>query len=144
MPVPAWVVPALILGGTAVSYYGSIQQQNQIRRAAKADRINRENKAKQLAAIAAEQGARKLSRARANIFASGTDPTGSSLLQLSNIMEEIEDAKFYASKALEFELSEIDTRGSLMMAKEAFSRRTNLLGGITGFVSSGNESGLFG
>ena len=142
--VPAWVVPALIAAGTAVSYYGSLQQQNQIARAAKADRINRKNKAKQLAAIAAEQGARKLSRARANIFASGTDPTGSSLLQLSNIMQEIEDAKFYASKSLEFELSVLDTRGSLMMAKESFSRRTNLLGGVTGVVSSADESGLFG
>tara|TARA_R100001086_G_scaffold28641_1_gene13149 strand:- start:6058 stop:6495 length:438 start_codon:yes stop_codon:yes gene_type:complete len=144
MPPPVWLVPALIAAGTAISYYGSLQQQKQISRATRADKVAREERAKQLAVIAAEQGIRKLSAQRARAAAAGLAPlTGSTLLDMHKTVDEIETAKFFASKALEYDLKAIDTRGALAASQEAYQRGTNLLGGGASFFAAGKESGLF-
>jgi|TARA_R100001460_G_scaffold97281_4_gene139806 hypothetical protein len=143
MPPPAWLVPALIAAGTAVSYYGSLQQSRNLRRATETDKVFAQDAARKLGIEAAKQGRKKLSLIRALQSASGTAATGSNLLQRVETVKEIENAQYFASKNLAVELGQISARGSLSLAQEAQSRSTNLLGGGFQFYQAGVDSGLF-
>jgi len=58
--------------------------------------------------------------------------------------KEIEQNEYFASKNLYTELSQLDARGTSLLAKEAFNRNTSLLNNIGSFAQAGNKSGLFG
>ena len=138
-----WVVPALIGAGIAASYFGSLQQSRNLRRAAQTDRVLKQDAAKQLQIDAARLGRKKLSMVRALQSVSGTAATGSNLLQRVETIKEIENAQYLASKNLATELAQLGARGSLQLAQEAQSRNTNLLGGGFQFYQAGVDSGLF-
>lgn len=143
MPPPAWLVPALIGAGVAVSYYGSLQQSRNLRRATETDKVFAQDAARKLGIEAAKKGRKKLSLIRALQGASGTAATGSNLLQRVETVKEIENAQYLASKNLAVELGQLSVRGSLSLAQEAQSRGTNLLGGGFQFYQAGVDSGLF-
>ena len=140
----SWVVPALIATSTAVSFMGSLNQSRNMRRAMLTDERNAQNRANQLKDIANMKAAKRLSTLRTIQAASGTQMgTGSNLLQTVEQVKEIEKAQYYASQNLQMELDAIDSRGSSLLAQEAYSRGTNLLGGGFQFAKAGQESGLF-
>jgi hypothetical protein len=143
MPAPAWLVPALIGTGIAVSYYGSLQQDRNLKRAAQTDKVFAQDAARKLSIDAAKKGRKKLSLIRALQSASGTAATGSNLLQRVETVKEIENAQYLASKNLAVELGQLSARGALSLAQEAQSRGTNLLGGGFQFYQAGVDSGLF-
>lgn len=143
MPPPVWLVPALIGTGIAVSYYGSLQQSRNLRRATETDKVFAQDAARKLSIDAAKKGRKKLSLIRALQSASGTAATGSNLLQRVETVKEIENAQYLASKNLAVELGQLSARGALSLAQEAQSRGTNLLGGGFQFYQAGVDSGLF-
>ena len=144
MVIAPWVVPALIATSTAVSFMGSMNQSRNMRRAMLTDERNAQNRANQLKDIANMKAAKRLSTLRTIQAASGTQMgTGSNLLQTVEQVKEIEKAQYYASQNLQMELDAIDSRGSSLLAQEAYSRGTNLLGGGFQFAKAGQESGLF-
>ena len=138
-----WVVPALIGAGVAASYFGSLQQSRNLRRAAQTDKVYAQDAARKLGIDAAKKGRKKLSLIRALQSASGTAATGSNLLQRVETVKEIENAQYLASKNLAVALGQLSVRGSLSLAQEAQSRNTNLLGGGFKFYQAGVDSGLF-
>jgi len=141
---PAWVTPLLVATSTAVSFMGSMNQSRNLRRAAQTDKRNAQNRANQLKDIANRQAIKRLSVLRTIQAASGTQMgTGSNLIQTVEQVKEIERAQYYASQNLQMELDAIDTRGSNLLAQEAYSRGTNLLGGGFKTIKAGQESGIF-
>ena len=144
MALPVWVVPALIATSTAVSFMGSLNQSRNMRRAMLTDKRNAQNRANQLKDIANREASKRLSTLRTLQAASGTQlGTGSNLLQTVETLKQIDRAQYYASQNLRMELDEIDARGSSLLAKEAYSRGTNLLGGVFKTIEGGTNSGLF-
>ena len=143
MPPPVWLVPALIGTGIAVSYYGSLQQSRNLKRAAQTDKVFAQDAARKLSIDAAKKGRKKLRLIRALEIAIGAAAKGSNLLQRLETNKEIENAQYFASKNLAVELGQISARGSLSLAQEAQSRSTNLLGGGFQFYQAGVDSGLF-
>jgi len=144
MVIAPWVVPALIATSTAVSFMGSMNQSRNMRRAMLTDKRNAQNRANQLKDIANREAAKRLSTLRTLQAASGTQlGTGSNLLQTVETLKQIDRAQYYASLNLRMELDEIDARGSSLLAKEAYSRGTNLLGGVFKTIEGGTNSGLF-
>ena len=144
MVIAPWVVPALIATSTAVSFMGSMNQSRNMRRAMLTDKRNAQNRANQLKDIANREAAKRLSTLRTLQAASGTQlGTGSNLLQTVETLKQIDRAQYYASQNLRMELDEIDARGSSLLAKEAYSRGTNLLGGVFKTIEGGTNSGLF-
>tara|TARA_R110000744_G_scaffold193054_1_gene312071 strand:+ start:81 stop:527 length:447 start_codon:yes stop_codon:yes gene_type:complete len=144
MVLPVWLVPALIAGSTAVSFMGSMNQSANLRRAAKTDARNALNRSNQLKDIANREASKRLSTLRAMSGISGTQMgTGSNLLQTIETIKQIDKAQYYASQNLRMELDAIDMRGSSLLAKEAYSRGTNLLGGAFKTIQGGTDSGLF-
>ena len=126
MVLPVWLVPALIAGSTAVSFMGSMNQSANLRKSMLIDRRNAQNRANQLKDIANREASKRLSTLRTLQAASGTQlGTGSNLLQTVET------------------LKQIDKRGSSLLAKEAYSRGTNLLGGVFKTIEGGTNSGLF-
>ena len=55
MPPPVWLVPALIGTGIAVSYYGSLQQSRNLRRATETDKVFAQDAARKLGIEAAKK-----------------------------------------------------------------------------------------
>jgi hypothetical protein len=144
MVLPVWLVPALIAGSTAVSFMGSMNQSANLRKSMLIDRRNAQNRANQLKDIANREASKRLSTLRTLQAASGTQlGTGSNLLQTVETLKQIDKAQFYASQNLRMELDQIDARGSSLLAKEAYSRGTNLLGGVFKTIEGGTNSGLF-
>jgi hypothetical protein len=140
----SWVLPAMIGISAGVSYMGSLNTAKNIRRSMQTDKVNATNRSLQLGIINSLAGKRKLSLQRALSGKSGTEPTGSNLLARLETIKEIELNEYFASKNLYTELSQLDARGTSLLAKEAFNRNTSLLNNIGSFAQTGNRSGLFG
>ena len=140
----SWVVPTMIGISTVVSYMGSLATQRNIKRSLDTDKVNATNRSLQLGIINSLKGRKKLSMQRAFGGKSGTEGTGSNLLARLETIKEIEQNEYFASKNLYTELSQLDARGTSLLAKEAFNRNTSLLNNIGSFAQAGNKSGLFG
>ena len=140
----SWVLPTMIGISAGISYMGSLNTAKNIRRSVQTDKVNAQERALQLSIIASTKGRKKLNLQRAFGGKSGTQPgTGSNLLNSIETIKEIEQADYFASRNLYLELSELDARGTSLLAKEAFDRNTSLLSNVGSVYTSGVKSGLF-
>jgi|TARA_Y100000114_G_C11545152_1_gene224501 hypothetical protein len=116
---------------TALSLIGSYNQSRMLRRAAKADKRQREVKKikdvidlnKRFAAIMSEQDA--IAGARGIAMNINTDRT----LKEQNI-KDMADAEYWVQKGVELDLDAIDFRLGAALTNESFNRGVNLFTGI--------------
>ena len=127
----AWQLALMIGASTAVSYMGSLQQTKHLKAAAAWDKYHRDIKFKQDCIVANKKAAKLLSEKRAAIGARGVQFTGSTLMEQCSVVEDLEDALFWANKGLEMDTTLMDVKLAGALNKEAWDRNMSLLDGAS-------------
>ena len=122
---------ALAVGAsTAVSYMGSVRQSQNLAISAKWDKYHRDIKAKQDTILANERAKKILSEKRAAIGARGVQMgTGSTLIEQTAVIDNLEDTIFWINKGVEMDLRTMDLRLASSLSKEAWERGSSLISG---------------
>jgi len=116
---------------TAVTFMGSLHQAQNLKRAAKWDKRRREVQAKQYSILAKQKAAVLFSEKRARIAARGlVGGTGSTLMEQQTVLDQYNDAEFWAAKGLAYDLQQIGMESDMAIRREYFRAGENLLRGI--------------
>ena len=128
MAIP-WLAVA-IGASTAVSYMGSLAHAKQLKNAAAWDQYHLNIRKMQDTIMANERAAKLLSEKRAAIGARGVQMgTGSTLIEQTAVIDNLEDTIFWINKGVEMDLRSIDLRLASSLSKESWERGSSLIAG---------------
>jgi len=131
VPWIAIAIASSIIASSAVSFMGSLHQARNLKRAAKWRERSTKQKAMQANIIAAQRAAAIMGEKRARGGARGVAlGVGSTLMEEKQVVNNLEEVKFWNNKGLTQTLEDIDIQLTGALANEAWNRKLSLLDGL--------------
>jgi len=125
-----WIIPALIIGTTAMSFMGSMRHMENLRTAAKWDTYNQKIKTSYKTIQANERARLLLSMKRAAQGARGVQiGTGSTLIEQNAVVDRLEDTVWWIEKGAEMTTRDIDLKLAGLLQQEAWKAGSSLIEG---------------
>ena len=129
--MPPWVLPALFIGTTAMSFMGSMKRMQTINTAAQWEKYNQKINTSYKTIQANERARLLLSAKRAAQGARGVRiATGSTLMEQNTVIANLEDVKFWINKGAEMKARDIDLKLAGVLQQQAWDAGTSLITGM--------------
>ena len=126
-----WIIPALIIGTTAMSFMGSMRHMENLRTAAKWDTYNQKIKTSYKTIQANDRARILLSAKRAAAGARGVViATGSTLMEQNAVVENLNDTIFWINKGAEMSVRDIDLKLAGLLQETAWEAGSSLITGM--------------
>ena len=129
--MPPWVLPALFIGTTAMSFMGSMKRMQTINTAAQWEKYNQKINTSYKTIQANERARLLLSAKRAAQGARGVRiATGSTLMEQNAVVENLNDTIFWINKGAEMSVRDIDLKLAGLLQEEAWKAGSSLITGL--------------
>ena len=126
-----WILPALFIGTTAISYMSCIKTMQTMNTAAQWEKYNAKINTSYKTIQANERARLLLSAKRAAQGARGVViATGSTLMEQNAVVANLEDTKFWINKGAEISVRDIDLKLAGLLQEEAWKAGSSLITGM--------------
>jgi len=128
--MPPWILPALFITTTAMSFMGSMRRMQTMNTAAQWEKYNQKINTSYKTIQANERARILLSAKRAAAGARGVViATGSTLMEQNAVVERLDDTLWWIEKGAEMDVRDIDLRLAGALQQEAWDAGTSLISG---------------
>jgi len=125
-----WILPALFITTTAMSFMGSMRRMQTMNTAAQWEKYNQKINTSYKTIQANERARILLSAKRAAAGARGVViATGSTLMEQNAVVERLDDTLWWIEKGAEMDVRDIDLRLAGALQQEAWDAGTSLISG---------------
>jgi len=125
-----WILPALFITTTAMSFMGSMKRMQTMNTAAQWEKYNQKINTSYKTIQANERARILLSAKRAAAGARGVViATGSTLMEQNAVVERLDDTLWWIEKGAEMDVRDIDLRLAGALQQEAWDAGTSLISG---------------